>query len=146
MNTSVGSFCRSHRAVTSFCSTSLVPLEKLVSSCGFERYPSNQYFRHTEIQSHDVQLSRISRKRFGSCLKELRNSVLLIIQVKTSCFVFLRFLCLLLLCRKFNVIFLNFYNICQMFLFSLVWSNLWKRHKNLITVFNKKHASRELLS
>ena len=32
--------------------TLLVPLEKLVPPCGFRRYPSNQYFRHTEIQSH----------------------------------------------------------------------------------------------
>ena len=34
------------------CSTLLVPLEKLVPPCGFGRYPSNQYFQHTEIQSH----------------------------------------------------------------------------------------------
>lgn len=32
--------------------TLLVPLEKLVPSCGFGRYLSNQYFRRTEIQSH----------------------------------------------------------------------------------------------
>ena len=34
------------------CSTLLVLLEKFVPPCGFGRYPSNQYFQHTEIQSH----------------------------------------------------------------------------------------------
>ena len=34
------------------CSTLLVPLEKIVPAWGFGWYPSNQYFRHTEIQSH----------------------------------------------------------------------------------------------
>ena len=40
------------------CSTLLVPSEKLVPACGFRRYPSNQHFRHTEIQSHDLEASR----------------------------------------------------------------------------------------
>ena len=32
--------------------TLLVTPEKLVPRCGFGRYPSNQYFRHTEVQPH----------------------------------------------------------------------------------------------
>ena len=35
------------------CNTLLVPpAEKSVPPCGFVQYPSNQYFRHTEAQTH----------------------------------------------------------------------------------------------
>ena len=46
------------------CNTLLVTPEKLVPPCGFGRYPSNQYFRHTEAQPHTSLTKRVLMLQF----------------------------------------------------------------------------------
>ena len=66
--------------------------------------------------------------------------------------------CVYFFCVEFDAIFLNVYNICINIVFIVcvrcfcshlpeaICKNLITRHKNIVTVLNKKHASRELLS
>ena len=47
-----------HHSINRVCSILLVLLEKLVPHYDFGRYPSNQYFRHTEIEPHVWNLTK----------------------------------------------------------------------------------------
>ena len=66
---------------SSICNTLLVSPEKLVPPCNFRRYPSNQYFRHTEARPHTC--TTLTKAICGSYLNQgIRWIVDVIIEIQ----------------------------------------------------------------